>query len=118
MPLRLQDLSSLILLFCFGRQTLYLIQGFEIFLPDCVLYQFVEFLSSFLIENYEEAFDCLLKFQQGKGPEGVRDGDVNSIFYKIADQVLVIDSEHYGRVEDAHMGICHMLCYAFMEGAA
>src|SRR4051812_15659401 len=33
----------------------------------------------------------------------------------LADHVIVIDSEHYGRVEDAHMGICHMLCYAFME---
>jgi len=33
----------------------------------------------------------------------------------MADHVIVIDSEHYGRVEDAHMGICHMLCYAFME---
>ncbi len=33
----------------------------------------------------------------------------------LATQVIVIDSEHYGRVEDAHMGICHMLCYAFME---
>jgi len=33
----------------------------------------------------------------------------------IADQVVVIESTHYGRVEDAHMGICHMLCYAFME---
>jgi D-sedoheptulose 7-phosphate isomerase len=32
-----------------------------------------------------------------------------------ADQVIVIDSAHYGRVEDAQMGICHMLCYAFME---
>jgi D-sedoheptulose 7-phosphate isomerase len=34
---------------------------------------------------------------------------------EIAQEVIVIDSEHYGRVEDAHMGICHMLCYAFME---
>jgi D-sedoheptulose 7-phosphate isomerase len=34
---------------------------------------------------------------------------------EIAQHVLVIDDEHYGRVEDAHMGICHMLCYAFME---
>jgi len=33
----------------------------------------------------------------------------------IADQVVVIASPHYGRVEDAQMGICHMLCYAFME---
>jgi len=29
--------------------------------------------------------------------------------------LIVIESEHYGRVEDAHMGICHMICYAFME---
>ncbi|MSU20712.1 MAG: SIS domain-containing protein [Pedosphaera sp.] len=36
----------------------------------------------------------------------------------LAQQVIVIDSEHYGRVEDAHMGICHMLCYAFMENSA
>ena len=35
----------------------------------------------------------------------------------MADETIVIDSAHYGRVEDAHMGICHMLCYAFMEGA-
>lgn len=35
----------------------------------------------------------------------------------LARQVIVIDSEHYGRVEDAHMGICHMLCYAFMENS-
>lgn len=34
---------------------------------------------------------------------------------EIADQVIAIDSTHFGRVEDAHMGICHMLCYAFME---
>ena len=36
----------------------------------------------------------------------------------IAEHVIVIDSPHYGRVEDAHMGICHMLCYAFMENPA
>ncbi len=34
---------------------------------------------------------------------------------EVADQTIVIDSTHYGRVEDAQMGICHMLCYAFME---
>ena len=27
----------------------------------------------------------------------------------------MIDSTHYGRVEDAQMAICHLLCYAFME---
>ncbi len=35
---------------------------------------------------------------------------------ELAHEVIVIDSDHYGRVEDAHMTICHMLCYAFMEG--
>ena len=34
---------------------------------------------------------------------------------EIADQAIVINDTHYGRVEDAQMGICHMLCYAFME---
>ncbi|HEY0457491.1 MAG TPA: SIS domain-containing protein [Verrucomicrobiae bacterium] len=33
----------------------------------------------------------------------------------LAKHVIVIDSTHYGRAEDAQMGICHMLCYAFME---
>jgi D-sedoheptulose 7-phosphate isomerase len=36
----------------------------------------------------------------------------------IAEEVIAIDDVHYGRVEDAQMTICHMLCYAFMEGAA
>jgi D-sedoheptulose 7-phosphate isomerase len=34
---------------------------------------------------------------------------------EIADHVIAIGSTHYGRVEDAQMGICHMICYAFME---
>ncbi len=34
---------------------------------------------------------------------------------EIAQQVIVINDTHYGRVEDAQMGICHLLCYAFME---
>lgn len=33
----------------------------------------------------------------------------------VAETVIAIDSPHYGRVEDAQMGICHMICYAFME---
>ncbi len=35
---------------------------------------------------------------------------------EIAGHVIAIGDTHYGRVEDAHMGILHMLCYAFMEG--
>src|SRR5258707_13258478 len=37
---------------------------------------------------------------------------------EIAEEVIVINDTHYGRVEDAHMGICHMLCYAFIEGTS
>jgi trigger factor len=34
---------------------------------------------------------------------------------EVADHVIVVNETHYGRAEDAQMGICHMLCYAFME---
>ncbi len=37
---------------------------------------------------------------------------------EIAEQAIVINDTHYGRVEDAQMGICHLVCYAFMENAA
>ena len=36
----------------------------------------------------------------------------------IADEVIAINDTHFGRVEDAHMTICHILCYAFMENPA
>ncbi|MEO5892945.1 MAG: SIS domain-containing protein [Ferruginibacter sp.] len=34
---------------------------------------------------------------------------------EIADTVLVISDGHYGRVEDAHMTVCHIIAYAFMD---
>ena len=34
---------------------------------------------------------------------------------EIADDVIIVDSLHYGHVEDIHMLICHMIAYAFME---
>lgn len=34
---------------------------------------------------------------------------------EVAEHVLVVQDTHYGRVEDAQMGVCHLLCYAFME---
>jgi D-sedoheptulose 7-phosphate isomerase len=34
---------------------------------------------------------------------------------EIAEQVIVINETHCGRVEDAQMGICHLVCYAFVE---
>ena len=33
----------------------------------------------------------------------------------LANELVVIDETHYGRVEDAQMHILHMLCYAFVE---
>jgi D-sedoheptulose 7-phosphate isomerase len=35
----------------------------------------------------------------------------------LAHDVIVIPDEHYGRVEDAQMTICHLLCYCFIERA-
>ena len=34
---------------------------------------------------------------------------------EIADQVIVVEDTHYGRVEDVQMNILHMLCYIFVE---
>ena len=34
---------------------------------------------------------------------------------ELADQCIVIEDTHYGRVEDVQMHILHLLCYAFME---
>ena len=34
---------------------------------------------------------------------------------QIADQAIVIKDTHYGRVEDAQMAVCHLICYAFVE---
>ena len=62
--------------------------------------------------NLVKAFDWAAK----KGLETVAlVGGKRGKLAQIAKHVLVVDSEHYGRVEDAHMLICHLLCYAFME---
>lgn len=42
-------------------------------------------------------------------------GKNKALLSDIADQVIAVNSGHYGRVEDCHMHICHMVCYAFME---
>ena len=36
-------------------------------------------------------------------------------FTGLANHALVVDSEHYGKVEDAYMMICHMISYYFVE---
>lgn len=34
---------------------------------------------------------------------------------ELADEVIMIDDTHYGRVEDCQMHVLHLFCYAFME---
>lgn len=34
---------------------------------------------------------------------------------ELADTSIIINSTHYAKVEDCHMHICHMICYAFVE---
>lgn len=81
--------------------------------------------------NYAKAGDVILTMSvSGNSPNLVkafnwaRENDISTIalvggkkgkLAEIADEVAVIDSEHYGRVEDCHMTIAHMLCYYFME---
>jgi D-sedoheptulose 7-phosphate isomerase len=83
------------------------------------------------LANYARPGDVLLALSvSGNSPnlvqalEWARQNQVKTIalvggkrgrMAEIADQVIVINDTHYGRVEDAQMGICHMLCYAFME---
>jgi D-sedoheptulose 7-phosphate isomerase len=42
-------------------------------------------------------------------------GGKNGKLATIAEHVITINSQHYGIVEDAHMVISHLLCYAFIE---
>lgn len=42
-------------------------------------------------------------------------GEKRGTLAGIANTVLSIEDTHYGRVEDLHMGVCHMIAYAFME---
>lgn len=83
------------------------------------------------LQNYGKAGDVALSLSvSGNSPncvEGLQWAKDNGLvtialvgkkrgrMAEIADHVLVIDDTHYGRVEDAQMGICHLLCYAFME---
>ena len=42
-------------------------------------------------------------------------GGQKGILAELAHEVIVVDSLHYGHVEDIHMMICHMIAYAFVE---
>ena len=83
------------------------------------------------LENYGRAGDVALSLSvSGNSPNCVKAlewakthglhtialvGAKRGRMAEIADQVIVINDTHYGRVEDAQMGICHLLCYAFIE---
>ncbi|MBI1354012.1 MAG: SIS domain-containing protein [Acidobacteria bacterium] len=36
---------------------------------------------------------------------------------RLAKLQIHVDDRHMGRAEDGHMIVCHMICYAFMDGA-
>lgn len=83
------------------------------------------------LQNYARPGDLVLTMSvSGSSPNLVKavrwanDHDLTTIalvggkrgqLADLAHEVIVIDDTHYGRVEDAHMTICHMLCYVFME---
>jgi D-sedoheptulose 7-phosphate isomerase len=86
------------------------------------------------LENYGQPHDLVLTLSvSGQSPNVVKAvqwanehgletialvGGKRGALAKIARHVIVIESTHYGRVEDAQMTICHLLCYAFMENPA
>jgi D-sedoheptulose 7-phosphate isomerase len=81
--------------------------------------------------NYAQSGDILIALSvSGSSPnviEAIKWANENGLFTvtlvganegeiaQIADFSLVVNSTHYGFVEDAHMTICHMLCYAIIE---
>ena len=83
------------------------------------------------LENYGRAGDLVLCLSvSGNSPNVVKAvawanekgldtialvGGQGGQLAQIARQAIVIQDTHYGRAEDAQMGICHILCYAFME---
>jgi len=42
-------------------------------------------------------------------------GAHNGQLAELAREVIVVNSKHFGHVEDIHMLICHMIAYAFIE---
>lgn len=83
------------------------------------------------LQNYGQAGDIALAISvSGNSPNCVkalawaRDHKLRTValvgakrgkMAEIAEEAIVINDTHYGRVEDAQMAICHMLCYAFIE---
>ena len=86
------------------------------------------------LQNYARAGDVLISGSvSGSSPNLVRAfewaranglktvamvGGKRGKLAEVAEQTIVIDDTHYGRVEDMQMTIFHMICYAFMEEGA
>lgn len=84
------------------------------------------------MENYATAGDLLIGSSvSGNSPnlvkafEWAKTQRLHSIAFvggkrgrmaELADQVIVVEDTHYGRVEDVQMHLYHMACYAFIEG--
>ena len=83
------------------------------------------------LENFANAGDLVLTMSvSGNSPNLVKAikwanendlytialvGGKQGLISQMADKTLVIDSFHYGIVEDLHMMICHIIAYAFIE---
>jgi D-sedoheptulose 7-phosphate isomerase len=71
------------------------------------------------LQNYGRAGDVLIAVSvSGNSRPTALVGGPRGGAADLADQLLVIEDLHYGRVEDAQMHILHMLCYAFVENPA
>lgn len=85
------------------------------------------------LENYAKPGDVLISFSvSGNSPNCVKAiewanahgmtslvvvGAKRGRMAQLATKTIVVESTHYGRVEDAQMMVGHILCYAFMENA-
>ncbi|MDR3620703.1 MAG: SIS domain-containing protein [Paludisphaera borealis] len=83
------------------------------------------------LENYARPGDLLIASSvSGNSPnlvkavEWARAKDLRTValvgakrgkLAELAEQTIVVDDTHYGRVEDVQMTIYHLICYAFME---
>jgi len=81
------------------------------------------------MERIKKRFECFYLERAdtfGKNPNSWRinclSKEIKEIYYVLsnlrttADFVLKVDYTHYGRVEEANLSICNMICYSFIQG--
>ena len=56
--------------------------------------------------GYANSIDCYTVGLSGKDGGRLRPA---------VDLSIHVDNDHMGRIEDAHMIVCHMVCYHFMD---